>query len=146
MGYSVSMDGADAVIGALQLFGGGATKKTLRKSLRRAAKNTAEKAKANINSRSGQLRGTIKVRAGKQDRDAVSVAVISAGAAYGDVYYGAFLELGHKRGKRGTPNREQVEPKPYLRPAFDTTANAAQQMVIDDLNEQIADTLAKGNQ
>ncbi len=141
MGYGVAMDGADAVASALDYLGRVRTRKVLRTSLRREAKNAAEKAESKINHKTGQMAKRLKVRAGKRDENAVSMVVLGEGPEV------AHLELGHKLGPKDRGNnRAQVEPFPFMRPGFDETVNDAARRIAEDLDQAIADTLAKGNQ
>lgn len=141
MAYGVAMEGADAVASALDYLGRVATRKQLRTSFRREAKYAAAKAESKINRRTGKMQKRLKVRAGKRDDNAVSMVVMGEGPEV------AHLELGHKVGDRSRGNnREQVEPYPFMRPAFDESVAGAANRVIADLDSLIADTLAKGNQ
>lgn len=141
MTYGVAMEGADAVASALDYLGRVRTRKVLRTSLRREAKNAAQKAESKINHKTGKMAKRLKVRAGKRDDNAVSMVVLGEGPEV------AHLELGHKQGSRTRGNnREQVEPYPFMRPGFDETVHDAERRIIEDLDRAIADTLAKGNQ
>lgn len=141
MGYGVAMEGADAVASALDYLGRVRTRKVLRTSLRREAKNTERLADSKINRRTGAMERRTKVRAGKRDEGSVSMVLIAEGKE------AAHLELGHGTGSRARGgNAPVVAPHPFLRPAFDETVHDAERRIIEDLDQAIADTLAKGNQ
>lgn len=133
----ITVDNVEQIAMSLSLFGERETSDVLRKALRDVCKRTAEKAKSNINHQTGTLRQSIKVRAGKRERGSISRVVISDGSGKDDAYYGAFVELGHKAGKRSLKNRKDVPPHPFLRPAFDDTKDQAIRDVMDALDKQI---------
>lgn len=72
----------------------------------------------------GTLRDSLVIKDKKRGKRRISAAVETRAGNYkGEEYYGAFVELGHKQGKRpqagASDARAQVDPHPYLEPAFD---------------------------
>lgn len=72
----------------------------------------------------GTLRDSLVIKDSRRSKTRVKSAVqTAAGAFKGDTYYGAFVELGHKQGKRKkkgeVDNRKAIDPYPFLAPAFD---------------------------
>lgn len=153
MAAHVTMLNADAVADAIEEFGNVKVRAVIRKAFREQLKTVAAKAKAKIRSKSGDLARSIKVRAGKNTRDQVRLVIIGGGVNAkgethtGEQFYGSFVELGHRQGKRpsksavGTERdtRRHVPAYPFLRPAFDETAS----QVADAVNGAI-DDLTKG--
>jgi HK97 gp10 family phage protein len=103
--------------------------KILRPAFRKGAKIVQADAKRIAPVKSGLLKSSIKVRRIKSlKRGEVGFNVITGkGDFKGETYYAAFLELGHKLGKRPSKgekesngdNRKEVSPKPFLRPAME---------------------------
>lgn len=146
--------------------------KILRPALRDGAKVIAAEARLLAPVKSGNLRKNIKVRANKRARKQGRVGFIATvgkfGLFKGTEFYAAFVEFGHRIGKRsaavrrlmdarrtgkktqaqrdllkskadGLDERKMVEPKPFLRPAFDNKKSEVEAAVIARLRTQIAE-------
>lgn len=89
-------------------------KKVLRKPLRDAAKVIHADARQRIPRVTGRFRVSLKVRAGRRSRKLANtvriVVITSEGWFKGKVYYGAFVEFGHRQGKRIKGTRRKVNP------------------------------------
>lgn len=91
-------------------------RKVFNRAGREAVKPIAAKARQNAPKDTGRLRKSIKVRATKRSRRGVGIKVTTgdrSGDFGGKGYYGAFLEYGHKRGKRsrGVKNARALSEK-----------------------------------
>lgn len=94
------------------------------RALRAAAKPVLRDAKLFVNTRTGTLEDSLRIRAGRRRRNSVSIRVMTADGFFkGDAFYGAFVEYGHRLGKRPgkgqTDTRRIVPAHPYLQPALD---------------------------
>jgi HK97 gp10 family phage protein len=134
-----------------QMLPDGMQKRVLRPALRAAAKVIQAQAVANAPKDTGALKKSIKVRAGKRSRKGivrvnVTTSKDSTTLYKGKQYYGAFIEFGHHVGKRtaevkrtqkanpGTRvsgGRRFIEPKPFMRPAFDSKKKEATKVASD---------------
>lgn len=99
-------------------------RKAQSRSLRAAAKPVLRDAKAFVDSETGTLEDSLKIRAGKRRRHSVSIVVQTGDGFFkGETFYGAFVEYGHRMGKRPksgqADTRRIVMPHPYLQPAAD---------------------------
>lgn len=104
-------------------------RKHMRAALRKGAHIIAGEARANAPVLTGALQGSIKVRAGKaRRRGDLRINVLTGeGFFKGDQFYGAFLEYGTSR----------MAPQPFMRPAFDTKHDEAQQAIAQHLRTAI---------
>lgn len=149
---TIDLSGDAALLAELSALPGKLQRKAFRTASRRAGKIYAEAAKARAPVDTGQLRRSIKVRALKRSRTAVGVTVGTSKKDYtGDQFYAAFIEYGHKLGKRkrggnagDSDNRKQVPAKPFMRPAFDASAAQLQQVFISEIGNQLESIRAKG--
>ena len=121
-----------------------AQKKVWRPALRAGAKIQQRRAKQLAPHETGALEAAIKVRAGKRSRSKIGKGTVSAMATLGakelfkgDSFYGAFVELGHKVGKRGSrakgageDTRPFVEGEFFLARAADGTRTSAARRVM----------------
>jgi HK97 gp10 family phage protein len=108
-------------------------KKILRPALRAGVHIVAQAVKFFAPRRSGLTVSAVKVRAVRRNRrGTIGVNVIlGAGDYRGDTFYASFLEYGHFLGKRTNStvkklwhlltgrSRRWIEPRPFIRPAFD---------------------------
>lgn len=122
-------------------------KKALRSAARKAGKIYATAAKARAPVDTGQVRDSIKVRALKRSRGAnasVGVTVGTGAKDYvGDQYYAAFIEYGH-RVVLGGNVVGKVDPAPFMRPAFDASVSAMEQVYVKELKDQLESIRVKG--
>jgi HK97 gp10 family phage protein len=102
--------------------------------------------------KAGTLKRSLKVRAGKRRKGQISFAVQTAAGDYrGDTFYGAFVEYGHKIGKRirgkGQKHldaaRRSVPPNPFLTSAFYASKDAALSTIIETTRAGILQAAAK---
>ena len=132
-------------------------KKVLREALRPAAKLVHQQAQANIPSKSGRARGSLKVRAGKRSRkfpDRVALVVITAAGWFrGESFYVSFGELGfqlgsrkvhqtkagprHKLGLRYVRERRPVKGRHWIKRALQTARSAATALAMQKIREGI---------
>ncbi len=117
-------------------------KKIMRRVLRKAAKPMQKMAKDKIPKDTGDLARSIKVRAKKRSRNEFGVRVGTA-TGKGETMSGRDLEFGHRIGKRttitlgkgknkktiGTDTRESVQPRPFMRPTFDSLKAATMEAI-----------------
>jgi len=124
---TLNLIGEKALQRKLAALGRTGANKVLRKALRAGAKVIRTEAQANAPVLTGDLRANIRVRAMKRRKQGVGVRVVVGDGWYqGDQFYGAFLEFGHRVGSRRLGDaRATVEPKPFMRPAFDQKKDAA---------------------
>lgn len=113
----------------------------MQSALRGGAKLIAERARVLVPVESGDLRRSIKVRARKNKRTGyVNVYVAAGGRRKGDPFYAHMVEFGTKAHEirpkgggslllaglmRSIVQHPGARPKPFLRPAFDATAQGA---------------------
>jgi len=143
---TVKLEGADQLRKKLLDLDKKVARKISSQALRAGAKIVLERARQLVPVKSGTLKRSLKVRAGKRKGGRISFVVqTKAGDYRGETFYGSFLEFGHKVGKRRrvkglTDTREAVPPKPFLRPAFDQTKDAALAAITTTLQAGIAAT------
>ena len=136
---TIQLDGAKELEKKLKELGAKAERKAYNQALRAGCKPIQAAAKSKVPVDSGDLKRSIKVRAGKRRRGMREVAVQTDQGWYqGDTFYGAFLEFGHFLGKRGSDDRTWVPPKPFMRPAWDEQQGNALRIVMDKLWSSIA--------
>jgi HK97 gp10 family phage protein len=95
---------------------------------------------------SGTLKRSLKVRAGKRKKDRVSFQVQTRDGDYkGETFYGAFVNFGHRVGKRKArrnsrtfnDTRKEVPANPFMARGFELSKNAALSKVTDVLKSGI---------
>lgn len=127
-------------------------KKISRSALRAGAKVIAESAKKNAPISTGALRKAIRVRAAKRSRKNKGLITVRAtiGKDYfkGDTFYGAFLEFGHRAGKRPLKNRADkrpfVEGLHFMERALKEQGEAAKAVVQGQIARDILDEAGRG--
>jgi HK97 gp10 family phage protein len=87
--------------------------KVIKKGQRAGAKILAAEIKARCPVESGDLKRSVKVRAGKRRKGKTSIEVAIGTTSNKDVYYVGFVEFGTKRNGKVYPAR------PFIRPAVD---------------------------
>lgn len=146
---NIEVSGAQDLAKLLRALPAKVAKKILRKALREGAKLIQQEAVARAPVRTGTLRKNIKVRAATRlKRGNIGVQVLAGKGDYlGDVFYASFIEFGHRRGKRKggkvtrlEDKREEVPPKPFMRPAFDAAkhraALRAQRLIVEGIEKE----------
>jgi len=107
-----------------------AVRKASRESLKPLAAATSRAAPRD----SGLLARSVKVRALKRSRTRVGARVsVGDGKFKGQTFYGGFVELGRKTGKRGSVGRRRVEPNDFIRRA----ARQKKQSVLADYKQRL---------
>lgn len=125
---------------------GAIAKKIFRKAIREAARPMLQQVKANAPVGSGELKKSIKLRAIKRSRVSFGMRIgTDAGDYQGKQYYAPMVELGHKHGKRGLPNRKQIPGRHFIRKAFKDTAQSVKDDALKLILEGIEQHL-KGQQ
>ncbi len=99
----------------------------IRKGLRAGAKIIAKETKSNAPvGPTGRLAKAAKVRAMRRKRGRLGVLVqIGSGFYQGETFYGAFVVLGRKTGKRNSSNRRQVLANNFMKRAAETKQTEA---------------------
>lgn len=132
---SVSFDikGLDKLIKDLKQLEPKVQKKVVRKTLREGSKVIHREIKSNtVPVDSGDLRKSIKVRAGKRKRNTISVTIQTSdkeNVFTGDQYYGAFQEFGTSK----------MPGKHYMEKAFNSKEEEAKAKMMDILAKGIID-------
>jgi HK97 gp10 family phage protein len=124
----------DNIIGKLSELENKAANKVTRKALRAGAKVIQTQAQANAPVKSGLLKKSIKVRAGKSRKGIISI-IVGVGKKWftGPSFYAAFVEFGHKTGKRRSrgkvrargDSRKEIPGKHFIEQAFGESKEAA---------------------
>lgn len=117
------------------------SRKIVRKALRAGARPIQQQEKANIPAvanrehPAGVWKRSIKIRSAKRSRRGdIGIVIQSRQEDFeGENFYGPFVELGHKTGRRGSPMRRQVPGKHYIRKAFETKKGAATAIISREL-------------
>jgi HK97 gp10 family phage protein len=147
----VSLTGAKEIAIAMGKLETKLARKVASKALRAGAKVVQAEAKRIAPVKSGALRNSIKVRAGKNKKTYRSIIVGSGEKWFtGDEFYAAFVEFGHRIGKassgirrarkRGvdtaaSDQRKEVEGVHYMERAYEATKQQALNAVMDSLKE-----------
>lgn len=122
-------------------------RKIVSQALRAGAKVILKQARANAPKRTGLLRRSLKVKAGKSKKGRVSFVVQTAAGHYkGETFYGSFVEFGHKLGKRRRAKgvkdeRKRIPAQPFLEPAFNSKKEQAARVIADVIRQGIYDSL-----
>jgi HK97 gp10 family phage protein len=126
----ITIDGLEQTMKALRGLDAKVAKPILRKQMRAGCYVFLKEAKANCPVRTGALRDSLVVRAGRRSRRffSINVATGVGGKSFtGKFWYGAMQEFGTSR----TP------AVPYLRPGFDNKVNG----VKSDISHGLASAL-----
>lgn len=122
----------------------------IRSALKAAGAPILQEALALVAVRSGRLKKSLKLRnksAGKGRYAVLISATAAARAGRDEVHYQGFVEYGHRVARkatglfrdigRGEPTSEQINPRPYLRPAFDRNEERAVEVLSRELSDAI---------
>ncbi len=132
--------GSKEMIQQLQQIDKKMANKISRDACRGAAKVIASAWKKDAPRKSGLTSRSVKVRAMKRKAGRVGVmAQIGAGDFKGETFYSSFVELGFKRGKRGSKNRKQVAGKHWMKKSFDSNKAKATETYIETMRKGVAD-------
>lgn len=133
MQVKFKLEGAKALQDNLAELARRTQKQLTRKALREGAAVIRTEARNNTPVETGQLKKSVKTRAGKTRKDSVSVLVSTSKKAFaGDEYYGAFQEFGWT-----ARDGRKVEGKHFLERAAETKGEEAAQAVTERLKELI---------
>lgn len=141
-GEIYKLEGAQELLARLKVLPSKMPKKIFKKALRAGAKIVLAEAKKNAPVKTGALRKSLKVRAGRAGKNRVSMLVSTRrGDFKGNEFYGAFQEFGWKAGKRkgkhgrafAGDKRKKIEGKHYIERAYDSKKKAATDAVIAEL-------------
>lgn len=104
-------------------------KKILRDGLKAGAKIVADEAKLKVPVDSGDLKKSIKVRAGKRaGRGKIRRTVVTGkGFFKGQEFYGGFVEFGTRK----------MRARPFMRPAYEAKKKQAKNASIDEINRLV---------
>jgi HK97 gp10 family phage protein len=126
----ISIEGGRELDRALKKLPRALARKIIRQSLREAARPIVEEAKSRAPVLTGQMRDSLRVRAGKRRKGQASMAVQTKDGDYaGDTFYAAFYEYGTSR----------QPARPFMRPAFDARVHEAVRIVSDALRRRITE-------
>ncbi|MCP4897613.1 MAG: hypothetical protein GY906_11630 [bacterium] len=124
----------------------------LRNALTAGARVIRDAAKTHVVERTGELKGTIRIRTRSLGRQAMEARIV-AGNSRGKGWYAHFVEFGTdphivRKSKKGLGRlRHRVHPgaapQPFLRPAFDEKKDEALRRIHASLNRQFS-KIAKG--
>jgi HK97 gp10 family phage protein len=140
---SLTITGLDKLDAKLKQLGSDVARKIVVDALKAGAAPILAAAKSNVNDNSGLLSSSLKIETIVSPSKGFAIARVGTkeGDYKGETFYGAFLEWGHKRGKRPgksqPDSRETVAPKPFLRPAFDENKDAALSLITETLKAGI---------
>lgn len=104
---SIKLHGEKELLKKLATMKGPELKKALRKGLRAGAKIVQTASKSNVDVKSGRLKRSIKVRAGKRHRTIVRLNVAAQFQSAED-FYGSFPEMGTKYIKAPTEGMKRA--------------------------------------
>lgn len=109
-------------------------KKALRQSMRPAMKEVLKEAQQNAPVDSGDLKKSIKLKAGPRSKKAITLDVaVGEGFFKGDTFYAGFVEFGTSK----------MPAKPFMRPAYDSKGQDAKNKVIQDIPKMLEDVVKK---
>jgi HK97 gp10 family phage protein len=132
------ISGVKEIDDKLQTLGKTIARKVLRHGMRAGAKPVAETARRIAPVKSGLTKQAIKVKAIRKSRKTFGVAVqVGEGNYVGKTFYAAFVEFGHKTGKRGSTNRKWVEGQHFMERAYNSTADMAKTIAMSDIKDGI---------
>lgn len=128
-GSGAYVDGDKELMQQLAGLEGKIGRKIAQGALRRAAKKVIlPEAKAMVPVDTGQLEGSLKVKALARSRRVFGVAVVAGeGFFKGEEFYGGFVEFGTKH----------MEADPFLRPAGYANREKVLRLVVQDVKDQI---------
>lgn len=129
------LEGAETLFKDLEAMGDRIAKKGLRKALREGGRPFLRQAKLNVPVRSGALKKSLKLRAGRRSRVWMSYVVTTSKESKGNLfvgkhYYAGFVEFGAPR--RG------LMPSGFLRRAFESRKEESKKIVADELRKFIS--------
>jgi hypothetical protein len=147
---TIVVTGDEQINAALRKLSGPEAKKAIRQAARYALRPVLAAAKRLAPSRTGALRGGIRLMALKRSRSRIGARVTSGGRTNrgtatdytGAVFYGAFLEYGWTPGKRGGKRGSRVAGLHFMKQAADSTQPEAMQRYQEFLGQRIEE-LAK---
>ena len=125
MSLTFKVEGLDALDRAVRKLPKNVQKRVLKGALRAGGRVIAKDAKQRVPKKSGELKKSISVQAGKNQQDGATVFVATRPKAF----YSHMIEFGTSK----------MPARPFLRPAFDAT----QQEVIKKIGEALAKGILK---
>jgi HK97 gp10 family phage protein len=127
----IEVDGDKELVQKLESLKKTHAKSAIRKGSRAGCKLVAARVKQSVPTRTGTLKGQIKVRSWPRSRRWTGTQVTTT-VAGGPAYYGAFVELGHKT-RRG----KKIEGKFFIRQAFKDTQESTLAIFLDTMAAEI---------
>ena len=131
--------GGDVLAKALRTLPVKVEKQIIREATRAAAEPVLHAAQAKAPVETGLLKSTLRITTSTSSRKGTFKARIQAGGKgaeegkdyTGEAFYAPMIEYGHFAGHRRLGGaREWVEPKPFMRPAFDENVEKAIDIMI----------------
>ena len=133
--------------------------KVLQKALAAGTAETVKAARRNIGAnggpenRTGTLRRAIYAARGKTSTPTQEVRIVNVrrgkryrkGKSNRDAYYARWVEYGHRerQGKDSVGPPKFIPPRPFMRPAFESTKNTSVDRIIEKLRVVLADAVAR---
>jgi HK97 gp10 family phage protein len=136
MTATMAIRGDRELIRTLEKMAGKDAKKAMRKGCRAGSKVVAKRAKQLAPRRSGAIRRAIRVRAVRSRKIGTQV-IVGAGWFKGKTFYAAFVEFGHKAGKRGRSGRTTVPGQHYMQRAGEEAGEKALATAVDTMWSEI---------
>lgn len=137
----LKIKGSPEALKMLTELGPKLARKHLRPALRAGAKIIRTEAQERAPVRTGALKKSIKVRAGKAKKKWSAVVLVQTrdGDFAGEEFYGAIIHEGTVERVQKTTGRRvgKVEPMPYMRDAFDAKKDEAEDAIAKRLEESI---------
>ena len=118
-------------------------KKAIKKGTRVGSKMVTAKTKQLAPVERGQVRRAMKTRVLKSRRRSVlgTITTIGKGFFKGGTFYGAFVEFGYKRGKRGKPNRKEIPGQHFIERAVESVGRRATKTAAESIAKEIENAL-----
>ena len=108
--------------------------KIIRTSQRRSAKILLQPMKSQSPKKTGNLRKNIKIKSGRRSRRVICLDI----GIMPDGFYGSFLNLGWKHGKKGTPNRKQIEGSKWVNKIYAAHKSEVSNKTVEEIRERLA--------
>lgn len=136
-GY-LRLTGTQEVRAALLQLEEKVAKRIARAALKAGAEPMLHAARSKAPVDTGDLVESLKISTGKKKGKLVARVQTKSGDYKGKTFYGSFIEYGHYAGPRNLGNaRKWIEPRPFLRPAFDENKDRSAGIVVEALRTGI---------
>lgn len=134
MAAKLQVEGFKEITKALSVLEVNIQKKVLRSAMRKNLKPLLAESKKNAPKVSGDLRKSLRLKAGKRKKHKFSINVMVGKKNFvGKTFYGAMVELGTKK----------MKARHFMKAAFDAKGPAARDAMMKDIKDQIIVQLKK---